>query len=406
MWSEGEIASSWEALQSNRLRSSLALLGLAVAAATTVASLAFLQGLRSDVSGEFSVMGQQTFVVRRWPAERSANEPLTLRRELPWRHGDLLNGLAHVEAVSVEAHSQVLERLATRTRATTASVAVLGVTPEYERANGTTVAAGRFLSEIDGRLGLKVVFLGADVARVLFPVQDAVGESVRIRGVPFRVIGVARREGAVLGATSRDAYALLPLQAYNATIAHVRDHVFTVVATDRAAVPDAMDEVVALLRRMRGLRPDQRQDFEVERNDAFSAKVDALAGAVTSAVLVLGALLFGVSGVGVMNVMMASAAERTREIGVKMALGARRTRILAQVLTEALVLSISGGGVGTALGAGLAVLVREALKVPADVSAEAVGAALAVSVVTGLAAGAYPAVAASRVAPIDAIRSE
>jgi putative ABC transport system permease protein len=259
---------------------------------------------------------------------------------------------------------------------------------------------------VDVQLGRRVVFIGADVADLLYPKADPVGQEVRIRGVPFEVIGVAERQGSVLGLQSKDGFAVVPWTAYDVALGKRRNTNIAVVATLPEDMPVAMEEVISAFRRVRGLAPQEENDFEVFSNETSAELFDDLARMVGAATLGVCALALLVGGIGIMNIMLVSVTERTREIGVRMALGARRRRVLAQFLVEAVVLSLLGGLLGVLLGAGAAVVAREIYSVPARIPLWAVVVSLAAASGAGLLFGIYPAARASKLDPVEAMRTE
>jgi putative ABC transport system permease protein len=280
------------------------------------------------------------------------------------------------------------------------------VEPDYELANGLQVAQGRFLTDSDVLLGRRVAFLGADVADLLFPREDPLGRKVRIRGAPFEVIGVADRRGSILGLESKDGFAVVPWTTYETSFGRTRDMVLGVVATTPDDAPKAVDEVTAALRRLRGVAPFAENDFEIFSNETMSDLFDNLARLVGAATFGVCALALLVGGIGVMNIMLVSVTERTREIGIRMALGARRRRILSQFLVESVTLSALGGVVGVLAGVGLAVGARELFGIPASIPGWAVVLSLASACGAGLLFGIYPAARASKLDPVEAMRTE
>jgi putative ABC transport system permease protein len=395
-------------LRGNLLRSFLTLVGLVIGAATVVAMMSFTEGLRIKLSTDFADLGAGAFQVQKWPAMSFGPRDwrkIEKRADLTREQGEALRSLPHISFVSIEEYPRQPEKISTRERATKQSVDVCGGLPDYMPANGVTVADGRFLVDTDLELGRRVVFVGADIADRLFPGESALGQEVRLRGVPFEVVGVAQRKGSAMG-RSKDGFAVIPWPAYERVFGKARNTNIALVATTPEDVPVAIDEVVGKLRKLRGLSPQDENDFDYYSNETSAAMFNELAamvGAATAAICLL-ALLVG--GIGIMNIMLVSVTERTREIGVRMALGARRVRILAQFLVESVVLSASGGLLGVLLGAVIAIGARTLFEVPASIPAWAVVLSLALTGGAGLLFGIYPASRASKLDPVEAMRTE
>jgi len=395
-------------LRSNPLRSALTLLGIVIGASTVVAMMALTEGLRLKVTKDLSFLGASSFQVAKFPVINDDEnwQRYAKRRHLTREMGESLRGLPHVAQVSIEATAEWPDRVWTRERATQPNVWIIGGQPDYERANAIAVASGRFLSDVDVEMGRAVAFIGADVADLLFPGEDPVGKEVRIRSTAFTVIGVAERRGSVLGLESKDGFAVIPLDRFSTVMGRPQSFSITVGATGPPDVARAMDEVVAQLRTARGLNGGEPNDFEVFTNDSVSETLDNILQVVAAATFGVCALALLVGGIGIMNIMLVSVTERTREIGVRMALGARRRRILSQFVVEATVLSALGGVLGVLLGAGVAILSREIWQLPASIPAWAVLLSLVSASGAGLLFGIYPALRASRLDPVEAMRTE
>jgi putative ABC transport system permease protein len=404
------VAQALGTLRANVLRSILTLLGIVIGASTVVAMMSLTEGLRLKMTTDFAMLGAGAFQVQKWPHLNFG--PMDRRKydrrpDLTREQGEALRALPHVSQVSIEEYKQGagLEVLSTAERATRQDITVCGGLPDYEAANGVTVAQGRFITSADVMLGRRVVFIGADVADILFPRMDPLGRELRIRGATWQVVGVAQRQGTLLG-QSKDGFAVVPWTAYDIVFGKQRNTNIAIVATSPEDVPRAMDEVIAALRRIRGLGPADENDFEIFSNETSASLFDNLAKIVGAATFGVCALALLVGGIGIMNIMLVSVTERTREIGIRMALGARRARILSQFLVESVVLSALGGVGGVLLGAALALGAREIWQVPASIPAWAVLLSLASAGGAGLLFGIYPAARASKLDPVEAMRTE
>jgi len=403
------VAMALSTLRANPLRSLLTLLGIVIGSSTVVAMMSLTEGLRQRMTSDLAFLGAGSFQVSRFPAINFGDhnwQKYARRRPLTRAQGEALRGLPHVAHVSIEAWSQRPERIWTRERATRPNVWVVGGSPEYEQANALAVAQGRFLSDVDLRMGRRAAFLGADVADLLFPGEPPLGMEVRIRATAFTVVGVADRRGTVFGLESKDAFVVVPAEAFDEVMGRALNHDLTVAATAPEEVGRAMDEVIAQLRKVRGLRGDEPNDFEIFTNDSVAETFDTLGRAVGAATFGVCALALLVGGIGIMNIMLVSVTERTREIGLRLALGARRRRILGQFVVEATALSSLGGVVGVLLGASLAVGARQIYQVPTSIPTWAVVLSLVSASGCGLLFGIYPAARASRLDPVEAMRTE
>jgi putative ABC transport system permease protein len=396
-------------LRDNPLRSLLTLLGIVIGAATVVAMMSLTEGLRMRMTSDLAFLGAGSFQIAKFPAVNFSDDnfhKFAKRHHITREQGEALRGLPHVANVSIESSSHTRERIWTRERATQPSITVIGAYPEYELANAVAVAQGRFFSNVDVQLGRQAAFIGSDVADLLFPDSSPLGQQIRIRSSAFTVVGVAERRGTVWGLESKDTFVVIPSESYDAVIGKALSHDITVAATGPEDVNKAMDEVIAQMRKVRGLRGSEENDFEVFTNDSVSEMFDKLGQMVAAATFGICALALLVGGIGIMNIMLVAVSERTREIGVRMALGARRRRILSQFVIEAVTLSLMGGILGVLLGAGGAVLAREVWGIPASVPAWAVLLSLLSASGAGVVFGIYPAIRASQLDPVEAMRTE
>jgi putative ABC transport system permease protein len=403
------VAMALGTLRANPLRSLLTLLGIVIGAGTVVAMMSLTEGMRRKVATDFAMLGPGTFQVQKWPAPGFGmrdHAKYEKRKPVTREQGEALRGLPHIRLVSIEEYPGRPEMVSTQERSTRQNVDVGGVLPDYMEANGVTVGQGRFFNESDISLGRRVAFLGADVADLLFPGRSPLGEEVRVRGMPFEVIGVGARQGSVMGLGSKDGYCMLPWPAYEIAFGRRPNMNVALVANTPADMPAAIDEVISTLRRLRGLAPGEENDFDYFTNESAVETLDQLLAMIGAATFGVCALSLLVGGIGIMNIMLVSVTERTREIGVRMALGARRGRILTQFLFEAVTLSLLGGLLGVLLGGGIAVAAREVFSLPTSIPLWAVLLSLASASGAGLLFGIYPAARASKLDPVEAMRTE
>jgi putative ABC transport system permease protein len=398
---------AFSTLRGNPLRSLLTLLGIVIGAGTVVAMMSLVEGFRISVNKDLEGLGAGSFQVQKWPVAfgHIDRAKYAKRRDLTREQGEALRSLPHVGKVSIEAYHRNPERVTTRERATKPNITVAGGVPDYQFANAVTIADGRFFSDTDVAVGGRVAVIGADVADVLFPGESAVGKEIRVRSVPFTVVGVAERRGATLGG-SQDGWVVIPLDPFYQVTGKVTNHNIAIQALTPEDFNKAQDEVIARLRGIRGLRGLQENDFDIYSNETLTGTFNQFAAVVAAATFAVTLLALVVGGIGVMNIMLVSVAERTREIGVRMALGARRRRILSQFIIEAVTLSLLGGILGVLLGAGGAILAREVWSIPSSVPAWAVLLSLLSASGAGVVFGIYPAIRASRLDPVEAMRTE
>ncbi|MBL8951075.1 MAG: ABC transporter permease, partial [Myxococcaceae bacterium] len=286
------------------------------------------------------------------------------------------------------------------------NVFIQGTTPDYPDTAGMQVADGRFFNEAEDLDGRQVAVLGPDVSDRLFPKLEPLGQEIRIRGRPYTVIGVLERRGKLLGLFNMDNVVVLPMNTFLGAFGKRRTVSLSVQAKSTDVLGKAQDEVERVMRQRRKVEPNEENDFEISTNESMGKTLNDLSKVITAATFGVCLLSLLVGGIGILNIMLVAVTERTREIGIRKALGARRRRILLQFATEAVTLSLTGGVLGIAVGFGLAFLGRWALGLYTAVPLWAVALSLAMSSGVGLVFGIYPAARAARLDPVEAMRSE
>lgn len=404
------IAALWTA----KLRAFFTLLGIIVSVGFLVAVTAIIQGMNSYVQDNLrgAMIGTNSFQVRRMPISLGLFDDSTMRvlNRRPVISRDdaaaVRRALPEVEAVSLQSGWPTpLADISWRNR-TVGSVTVFGVTPDYQVVQDYRFRAGEPLTDVDVRERRLNVVIGHEVADKLFDTPDlALGRKIRIAGREVTVKGVTVPKGRVLG-QSFDGFVLVPITVFEQMYGRRLTTTVSVKVEDAVDLPDAMNRAEEAMRLAHRLRPGEPNDFTIDKADALVAFWTSLTGllfAVIPAVVVIGIV---VGGIVIMNIMLMSVNERTREIGIRKALGARRKDIRRQFLVEAVILSFIGGIIGVAGGAALAQLIGLISPLPARVTSWSVALALALGAGTGIVFGVYPATRAARLDPITALRME
>ncbi|MGK3992915.1 ABC transporter permease [Sorangium sp. So ce1024] len=392
--------SAWRSLASNRLRTLLTMLGMIIGTAAVVAVLGIGEGARSSVEGRIRSLGANLLMVRPGTASASGVRSGTVKT-LTEADAEALKALDGVAAVAPERSGSAQLRY----MASNLNASVTGITPAYLEVRSLSVASGVGFSELDEQQRARVVILGANVARQLYPGGSPLGTRLQINGSAFRVVGVLAEKGSGMG--SPDDGVFVPLSTHRSAL-FGQDHLSTISL--QLASEDRSEAVIAqleqLLRLRHRLRADQPSDFEVRSQAEMLATMGQITGTFTTLLGSVAAVSLIVGGIGIMNIMLVSVRERTREIGVRMAVGARRKDILRQFLVEAVVVSLAGGVAGVGLGYGAAVLLSRFGEWATIVPPYAVGLALGVSILIGITFGVGPARRAARLDPVEALRFE
>ena len=397
-----------------KLRSFFTLLGIIVSVSFLVTVVAVIQGMNSYVKENLTdaMIGTNAFQVRRTPialglvddeqVRRMAQRPIISREDA----AAVERALPDAQAVAMQSGWPTPIANVVYRNNTVGGVLVLGITPPYQLVQDYKFAAGQPLGDPDVRGRRRVVVVGYDIADKLFATpQTAVGSTVRINGTEFTIKGVVAKKGKTLG-QSFDGFVLVPLPTFEAMWGRRKTTVVSVKMRDAEAIPVAMDRAQEAMRIAHRLHPVQNDDFTVDKADALVAfwkQLTALLFAVVPAVVGIGIV---VGGIVIMNIMLMSVSERTREIGVRKAIGANQRDIRRQFLVETVLLSVLGGLIGVAAGYILAQVVAATTPLPARVTLWSVGLALALGAGTGIIFGVYPAVRAARLDPITALHQE
>jgi putative ABC transport system permease protein len=408
------LRAAWDVLWANRLRSGLAACGLVIGVAAVITTLTAVGIVEHALDAELSAAGSRTFRIQRGPAPGSPAiswRHIIRRRPIEVAHASVLRArLPAAESVSVELwHGASKLRLDTAPHDGRADVC--GCTPDYFATFAYTVALGRGLVAEDSAVARRVIVLESGLAERLFPFTNPLGREIDVDGRAFEVVGVLAPSPSLLLSRAR-ASAFIPLATFlrhygpRARDGRLRSVAISVRLRASTDLADAMAESRALLRGMRGIRPGEDDDFAVVAYDAFVAKARRMATGLRLAAVLIGGLIVLVSGVGIINITLASVGQRVSEIGLRRAVGAKRRDIGWQFLLESAVLCASGGAIGTVLGATAGNLLARWAGYPAAVPLGAMLFAVGACGGAGLLFGIWPALRAARLAPIDALRAE
>jgi putative ABC transport system permease protein len=398
---------AFEQLKANRLRSILTTLGIVIGIGTVILIVSVLEGYRSSIESELNLLGANTFQVQKYgPRINVGHTKLKPRKDLTVEMANALKeNCPSVRYVGPEDFS-FGEVVVYEGERTNPNNWLAGATPEFIINNGYFIEEGRFITERDVRSHARVVVLGMDIVDKLFPYQSPLSQVVRIHGQKFTVIGVFEAQGNSTFGESRDNRAAIPITAFQEIFGKRRSINITVMAKSPELFDEAQDEVIGILRKIRKVPPGEENDFDIFYNQSLIDSFNNIARYIQLGGILIGLVSLVVGGIGVMNIMLVSVTERTREIGIRKAVGARRKNIMIQFLLEAIALCFLGGIIGFGGGIAFAGLASLLAKIPMSIPLWAVIASLATTTTIGIFAGIYPAYKAAWLNVVDALRYE
>jgi putative ABC transport system permease protein len=395
---------SWSAIRANKMRSILTTLGIIIGIVTVTLMGTAIEGLNRAFLKSISFMGADVLYVERrsWLVHTHEEWMRTQKRERITlaQARALERQMPSAQAMAPMAESGGPVKYGKRR---SDRVSIVGTTEQLLQTGSLNLAQGRFLSPDEVAGGRPVCVIGSEVATNLFQREPPLGKRITIGQRGFEVVGVLERRGSFLGVVSLDNQAIIPIRQFTAEFNSYPDYQIQVKVGVMAQLEEAREELRQAMRRVRRLEPSEPDDFAINQQDQFVEIFNQVAGTIAAVGLFITGLSLFVGGIGIMNIMFVSVAERTREIGIRKAIGAKRRTILLQFLIEAASICLLGGLIALAIAWPLTLLMQKLL--PATLSLNVAGLALLVALVTGVLAGFIPAWRAARMNPVDALRT-
>jgi putative ABC transport system permease protein len=395
-----------QTMRAHKLRSFLMLLGVILSVSTLILVVALISGVNEYFASRVANLGSNVFLVMKFPIISDTKELLTAtrrNRDISWDdYESLRENLKLPKGVGAEVRRTVNIR---SDQQNLEDVDLRGVTSNIGEMDVEEVATGRYITDIDNEHRDMVCMIGADVAEKLFANTDPIGKILTVDGQEFQVVGVAKRIGNTLG-QSQDNFVYIPIQTWLKIYGHNTSLHINVQTRGPEWLDRTKEEARALMRARRHLAPNDEDNFGILASDSLMGLWQNLTGTLASGMVGLVSIFLVIGGVVIMNVMLASVTERTREIGIRKSLGAKRRDILLQFMVESTVMAMVGGAIGVLIAWILAVIVRSTTPVPMAVPITAVILAIGISSAVGMFFGVYPARKAAKLDPIEALRFE
>jgi putative ABC transport system permease protein len=396
---------AWDAIRANKLRSVLTTLGIIIGIVTVTLMGTAIEGMNQAFHKSISIMGADMLYVNRfaWISHSEAE----------WLKGQKRREITLEQARRVEKEMSMARAVAPVVGMSqsviykdksASGVQIMGSSEQFLITSGFSVGQGRFITAAEADGGRPVCVIGLDVATNLFIHETPLGKHIKVGPRSLEVVGVLEKQGSFLGMRSLDNEVIIPIQQLLIGYLRNPDFQIQVKAIRLDQLEDAKEELRGVMRKVRRLAPGDEDDFAINQQEQFITMFNRVAGTIAAVGLLITGLSLFVGGIGIMNIMFVSVAERTREIGVRKAIGAKRRTIMLQFLIEAATICLLGGLVGLVITYLLTFLLARVL--PVSMSLPVMGLAILVSLLTGLASGFFPAWRAARMNPVDALRNE
>ena len=407
LWSEiyEGLRISFAALRANKMRSALTTIGIVIGIVTVTLMNTAINGINEAFRQNLAALGSDVLFVQRWPWMIDSHEEwvkVSRRREVSWQQYEAV--AREMTLSSAIAPAAGVDRPVKYKKRQSERVVIIGSTEQSDQTMSLTIREGRYMTASESEGGRPIAVLGFQVATNLFIGESPIGKKIKAGGQSLEVVGVLEPKGTFLGEFSWDNRIVVPVRFLANAYRFRNDYEIQVKAVSQEKVKEAEEELRGIMRRARRLRPGDADDFSINQQDMILSTFNRVAGMIAIGGIFITSLSLFVGGIGIMNIMFVSVAERTREIGIRKAIGAKRRAILLQFLSEAAGICLLGGMIGLLIATGAMFIIRKFI--PATMSLQIVLIAIAVSIITGVVSGFLPAWRAARMNPVDALRSE